>query len=353
MRADRICNEISADLERCIKSGRPEAFKPEKWFGVKKDELHFEVFSDRWLKKAIVSGGYAPGTLPGLSRFVGYASDYFGPTDIREIKRIHIREYIDAMPSRWSTGYKETARRWLMTVLHAAEDEYEDIVTCPRSHSLKVPDTEIRWLTPEWQRRIIEKLPTQNDQDIVTFLVSWGARVSEGRALKWDCINWEQHCVVIKRTFSGPSIDHLKEFTKTGAIRYLPFSSPFCDLGEMFSRLRGDRENPEGFVFINPWNRPYHSKLDQVWNQAVTDAKYFQRVTLVQGTRHSFATQNCDRLKDVQTIFGHTTEKMTERYIKAGMRQIMEFSHARERYRPPLVNGASTGHAESRVNTGK
>lgn len=351
LRADRICNEINADLERCIRAGRPESFQPQRWFKIRKNELHYSVYADAWLKKAISSGRYAPGTLPGLIRFIEYTKDHFGSVDIREIKKRHVVDFTDSLSSGWSTGYKETCRRWLMVVLHAAEDEYEDIVTCPRSKSLKVPDTEIRWLTPEWQARIVDCLPTQKDKDIVNLLCSWGPRPSEGRALMWDCINWEQRCVVIRRTFSGPGIDHLKE-TKTGAIRYLPFDSPFVDLEKTFTRLRGDRESPEGFVFINPWGRPYHSKVDQVWNQAVKDARYFQHVTLVQGTRHSFATQNCDRLKDVQTIFGHTTEKMTERYIKAGMKQVMEFTRARERFRP-FVHEVLTGNAEKRVITTK
>ncbi len=133
LRADRICNEINADLERCIRSGRPDTFQPQRWFSIRKDELNFDHFADRWLKKALCSGSYAPGTLPGLSRFVQHAANHFQSTDIREIKRKDIREFTEAMSPRWSTGYKETCRRWLMVVLHAAEEEYEDIVVCPRS----------------------------------------------------------------------------------------------------------------------------------------------------------------------------------------------------------------------------
>ncbi|KKU47661.1 MAG: hypothetical protein UX66_C0008G0015, partial [Parcubacteria group bacterium GW2011_GWF2_46_8] len=71
-----------------------------------------------------------------------------------------------------------------------------------------------------------------------------------------------------------------------------------------------------GFVFRNRHGRPYTADLSRVWNDAQEAAEIpiKKRVTLNQGTRHSFATQHLDQLDLVRQVLGHSNAQMTRRY---------------------------------------
>jgi integrase len=128
----------------------------------------------------------------------------------------------------------------------------------------------------------------------------------------WDCLDMEKEVITIRRTFSGAGCNNLQEFTKTSRIRYLPFTD---ELRDVFQSLRGNKVTSiAGFVFLNQHGRPYTADISRLWNEAREAVKCPHKVTLNQGTRHSFATQHLDKLDLVRQVLGHTRTDMTRRY---------------------------------------
>ena len=185
----------------------------------------------------------------------------------------------------------------------------------PGFPKVQVLEFEVKWISREWQDKIIEEIP-ERDRPIFIFMATWGVRPGEARALKWDCVDFDKEIITIKRTFSGAGCNHLEEYTKTRRIRYLPFTD---SLRETFKAIRGIG----GFVFRNEKGRPYTADISRIWNEA-RDKVGAPEVTLNQGTRHSFATQHLDQLDLVRVVLGHTTGEMTRRYQGLNLAKIKE-----------------------------
>lgn len=98
----------------------------------------------------------------------------------------------------------------------------------------------------------------------------------------------------------------------------------YCRFGtewirETFKAIRGIG----GFVFRNQKGRPYTADISRIWNEA-RDKVGAPKVTLNQGTRHSFATQHLDQLDLVRVVLGHTRTDMTRRYQGLNLAKIKE-----------------------------
>jgi len=115
---------------------------------------------------------------------------------------------------------------------------------------------------------------------------------------------------------NGAGCTHLQEYTKTKRIRMLPFTE---GLASVLKRIRGI----SGFVFRNSHGRPYTADLSRMWREA-TIRVGAPKVTLYQGTRHSFATQHLDNLDIVRQVLGHTRSDMTRKYQGLNMDKIRE-----------------------------
>lgn len=98
----------------------------------------------------------------------------------------------------------------------------------------------------------------------------------------------------------------------------------YCRFGtewirETFKAIRGIG----GFVFRNQKGRPYTADISRIWNEA-RDKVGAPKVTLNQGTRHSFAIQHLDQLDLVRVVLGHTRTDMTRRYQGLNLAKIKE-----------------------------
>lgn len=225
--------------------------------------------------------------------------------DLREIRKYHIEELLNDLPSHLSLKTKKNILTLLHKIFNDAR-ESELLTHMPGFPKIDAPEPQIRWIPRDWQEKIIAEI-TERDRPIFIFIRTWGVRPGEARALMWDCVDFEQEIITIKRTFSGAGCTHLRESTKTRRIRYLPFTD---ELRETFNRVRGI----SGFVFRNSQGRPYTADISRTWNAAREKAACPYNVTLYQGTRHSFATQHPDKLDLVRQVLGHTRTDMTRRY---------------------------------------
>jgi len=166
----------------------------------------------------------------------------------------------------------------------------------------------------EWQQKVLDAIPDK-DRPVFILIAAWGLRPGEARALQWDCVDFDEGVLTIKRTFSGTGCNNLEEYTKTRRIRYLPITE---ELDAILRPMRG----LGGFVFRNQHGRPYTANLSRIWNEALEKAKCPKKVNLYQGTRHSFATQHSDHLDIVRQVLGHTRADMTRRYQGLNLEKI-------------------------------
>lgn len=313
----RIAEAINADLEE-----KRKYFDPRQWFRTGDFEFQFSVYAEKWLTKNL--GHYAYGTRWHTRKYAQWAIDYFSETDLRTIRKAHIADYLETLPSR---GKKRTLSaktvKNALDLLHVIFNDAfsnELLMRVPGWPKVSVPEPEIKWITAEWQDRIIAEIP-ERDRPIFQFIRTYGCRPGEARALKWEDIDFEKEIITIRRTFSGAGCNHLQDYTKTKRVRTLPFT-PHVE--SIFKAIRGIG----GFVFRNRHGRAYTANLSRMWNDAGVRVAA-PSVTLYQGTRHSFGTQRAAEghsLKIIGDILGHTKPGMTAKYAAAsleGMRRVL------------------------------
>jgi integrase len=293
--ARQVTSAINADIKQ-----KRKAFDPRQWFRSADFEFQFSKFADLWLTRNI--SHYAPSVKRDVARTVDLFKAHFGKTDIREIRKSDITAFLEALPQHFKPKTKHDALSRLHVLFQYAKDE-ELLSAVPGFPAVEVPDSEVKWTTREWQDKILAEIP-ERDRPIFIFLAAWGCRPGEARALMWDSVDFDKKVVTIRRTFSGAGCNHLQEYTKTKKIRYLPFTE---ELETIFKRIRGIG----GFVFRNAKGRPYTSDISRIWNEARDKVGCPDKVTLNQGTRHSFATQHLDKLDLVSLVLGHTSTNTT------------------------------------------
>ena len=298
--ADRLCSAINADLDRKGKS-----FDPRQWFPVVSYRFQFDRYADEWLVRN--TSRYAPSVRRDVNRYIGLAANHFKDADIREIRMGQLEDWLGVLPAAWSPKTRKMA---LGCIHKLFADAYrrEDIPRMPGFPTVETQEPEVRWIERGIQDEVLGQIPDA-DRPIFTFMRTYGCRPGEARALQWDCVDFDREIVTIRRTFSGCGCNHLQEWTKTRRIRYLPMTE---EIAEVLKPLRG----LGGFVFRNAHGRPYTADLSRIWNEAQEAAEIpiKKRVTLNQGTRHSFATQHLDQLDLVRQVLGHSNAQMPRRY---------------------------------------
>lgn len=302
--ADQIAGAINADIR--IKG---KDFDPRQWFRTSGFEFRFDQYVQEWLPRQT---HYAPSVHKDVKRYAKCFTEFFGQTDIRQIKKGNLVDFIEWLPSHLAPKTKANILG-LLHKLFSDAFESEILHRIPGWPRIEVPEPEIKWITRKWQDKIIAKIPV-HDRPIFIFIRTWGIRPGEARALKWDCVDFEKEIVIIKRTFSGR---HLREYTKTKRIRYLPFTD---ELKDIFIQIRG----LGGYVFRNRHGRPYADKIAGLWRKSKEACDCPYESTLYQDTRHSFATQHIDQLDLVRQVLGHSRTDMTRRYQGLNLEPLKE-----------------------------
>jgi integrase len=307
--AQIIADQINGDIH-----SKGKSFQPEQWFGNAAEKFCFDTYASNWLER---QKHLAPSYLPEVKRFIlKYAIPFFEKTDIREIRLAHIEDFADSLPVHLSNKSKKN----VLTTLHKLfSDAFrrEEIVRIPGFPQINVPEPEFRWISASWQKKIIAKIE-EIDRPIFLFIRFTGVRPGEARAFQWDCVDFENRQINIRRTFSR---SQLRETTKTRQAKPIPMTRILEELllaQKEKTKVVDMHGNPHGLVFLNRWGRPYSVHISQIWNEA-RDKVGAPKVNLYQGTRHSRGTQLLEQgwdLDMVRTLMGHTRKEMTERYAK-------------------------------------
>lgn len=311
--------KIIADSINLDKKRKGKYFDPRQWFSPRAYELQFDKYAEKWLGSQEHLTSYAD----IKSYFERWIIPHFGQTDIREIRKGHIKDLLRSISDRYSP---KTCKNMLGHLHKILKDAFDDelLLRIPAFPTVSVPQNELLYMSQEDVHQVIAGIPKE-DQSIFRFGYFYALRPGEARALMWDCIDFDKATVTIKRTFSGAK---LKEHTKTQLIRILPLME---EAETILRQIRGI----SGYVFRTRYGKPFRKqRLGELWRKAGGP------IPLYNGMRHSRAmhlleTQEWD-LEYVRALLGHTRAEMTRRYSRAsaeGLRKRFSVSPVSEKIR--------------------
>ena len=304
--AKRACQIITHELEA-------GTFDPSRWVKGDLKEYLFSVRLKDYLER--MKGSLKPSAFKAKRLQLERALKIIGDIDVREIRASHIEKFRQKLAEK---GCKPKTIKNALTELHAFLNDLmrlEFIERVPRFPSIKVPDPVIRYLDPEALRLILENIPEVH-RDIFIFMFTYGTRPGEARALMWDCIDFREETILIKRTFSDYKV---VDIPKEGDWKTLPMVEPIKEM-----LLRRYREKHTFFVFehkprFNPWRHYGDIFLRQIYLEACRKAGIENPPTLYQAVRHSFAMDMLNSgysYEAVARALGHKHLTTTKRYGK-------------------------------------
>ena len=234
---------------------------------------------------------------------------FFGERDIREIRRIHIEEFLTHIKGQ---NYSDKYCYNIMGELKAClRFHAESIPKLPTFPTVTFQEKPIRWLTEDQQDKIFEFIPEQ-DRPIFIFQRYTGCRPNEARGLLRENVHRDKGIIVISTVIDSHGV--LRERTKTKKIRVLPIIPEIEDCLKPRELSR--------FVFTKKgmsYIKRTHEKIWHMANMKAHESYSIPMVSMYPGTKHSFGMQrlNAGFSKDVlQAIFGHSDKKSTEKYAK-------------------------------------
>jgi integrase len=284
-------------------------FNPEHW--TPDSPMSTKVYAEEWLDCINVSNK----TLKDYRSSVNnYIVPFFDDKDIRRIRHNDLVKFYNWIP-RGDKG-KYNVMSVLKAMLRYAWRN-EDLPKVPPFPKLSYKLPEIEYLTLEQQESILKAIPERH-RPIFQFMMEYGVRPGEARALQKDCLT--EGNVIIRRAFSD---NELRETTKTGRIRVYKIT-------EYFQRvLDSIQPHLSPFVFVRDDGKPYTSKnLNKIWH----DAGKKVGIKMYNGVRHSLGCQLLDMGYDlslVQDQLGHTKPEMTRRYAKRAPKILADALEAR------------------------
>ncbi len=288
-------------------------FDPSKWVKADLKEYLFSVRLRDYLERK--RADLKPSAWKAKRLQLERALRIIGDLDVREIRASHIEKFRQELISQ---GVSPKTVKNALTELHAFLNDLarlEYIEKAPRFPSVKVPEPVIRYLDPEALRLILENIPEAH-HDIFVFMFTYGTRPGEARALMWDCVDFREETILIRRTFSDYKV---VDIPKEGDWKTLPMVEPIKEM-----LLRRYREKHTFFVFehkprFNPWRHYGDIFLRQIYLEACQKAGIENPPTLYQAVRHSFAMDMLNSgysYEAVARALGHKHLTTTKRYGK-------------------------------------
>lgn len=298
---EKQCVKLLAHVEESI---RQKTFDPATW---RKDNVFlFERSVEIWIERKAVS-------LETLATRERIARDFLIPffkgTDIREIRRINLEEFLTHLKKRGcGDKYCYNIIGELRACLRFHADSIPKLPTFP---TVSFQEKPIRWLTEDQQDKVFGFIP-EEDRRIFIFQRYTGVRPNEARGLLRESVYKDKGIFVISTVLDSYGV--LRERTKTRRMRVLPIVLEIEDCLK-------PREVSK-FVFSKnglPYVKRTHEKIWHTANLKAHETYGVPMVSMYPGTKHSFGMQrlNAGFSKDVlQAIFGHTDKKSTEKYAK-------------------------------------
>jgi len=295
--------ETPAQCERLLAKIRSQVdaknFDPSEW--AKDRPFLFKKAVESWIKLKPVTSE----TLESRKRIAEkILIPYFGEKDIREIRSIHVAEFLSKIKEQ---GYSDKTCYNIMAELRACLRFHRDsIPKLPIFPTVTFQDKPIRWIDIKNQDKIFNSIPAQH-RPIFDFMRYTGCRPNEARGLLRENVHHDEGYITIATVLDSKGV--LRERTKTKRVRVLPI------IPEISDSLK-PREASK-FAFTKN-GLPYKKRmLERIWNSACEKAKI--KINLYNGLKHSFGMQRLNQgfsLDAIRAVMGHTSSKTTEKYAQ-------------------------------------
>ncbi len=249
-----------------------------------------------------------------ISVFKNHILPYFGLKNMVEIKKSEIITLHSNMVQIKKLA-PATANKVLVFISHifnvALELEIKGIEVNP-ANKIKpylLNNAKERYLTKEEAARLIEVI-NQTQQNIhlkyiIPMLILTGARKGEVLKAKYEDFNLSQ------LTWTIP-------ISKSGKKRILPLTPQLLELYNSIPKTNSE------YLFASPVTGKPYVTIFTSWNSARIKAGL--KDVRIHDLRHSFASalvNNGRSLYEVQTLLGHSTSKMTQRYAHLSNESLM------------------------------
>lgn len=306
-RADKIRDRIESELE-------DHTFDPSRYVTADAAKFWTANLLDRFEKDKL--DGLAPSYRKDYKRMVRIAKAFFGKQDVRDIRKIHLIDYMKDCQTKYSSWKEKTLKNCLdvfKVFMYYCKGDLEIISKVPQFPEIEIAARPVRWVHSEDYPDLYDLVPDE-DKPIIGFIMLHGCRQGEARALKCKDADLESKSITIHATFSKNVYREKRKGRKAK-----PYVIPIH--GERFDFLAGRvrESHPEAFVFVSPrTGRPYTMEgILAVWEKVREAGKIGPELKLHHASRHSVGSQLVNKnvsLYRVSKLLGHSTTKTTEIY---------------------------------------
>lgn len=200
-----------------------------------------------------------------------------------------------------------------------------------------LPDIDTRppvthWMDEEDQFVIFNEFVNEKDKPIIMFMMIYGCRPNEARAMRCKDVDLVHDCFVLSSGFSNTVYRSKKRKGRHSKAVVLPIHG---DIREYITdRVKTD--HPEAWLFPNPFNGQSYGQntLQRIWKRIRQKAGIPFDIKLSHATRHSRVTQEMNRgttETTTQGIVGHTVLTTTQKHyshieVEAKRRVLQQYS---------------------------
>lgn len=316
-RAERLQAHINYEIDHGL-------FDPRGYVRRELQGLLFENWIAAWLKRKereVDQGRLSREYLRTLKSYLNrYLLPYFGRKWLRDIHEGMIEDFFLELPVHLSLKTISNIKGILHKLLADAHRR-RDIGRLPDCPKIEVNEPQAKWLSLDEQSLILAQIKDQVRRTYFLFLMRMGCRPGEGRALRWENIDWREETVTIRAAMDQ---EHYRPSTKERDVRVLPLPE------EVMAALKTLPRALSGFIFTFR-GRPLTRKLvSREWARACQAAGI--EVGLYQGTKHSLGHQAVNAgvpLNIIQDYMGHKSQVSTRRYAKTQV-GVLRMMHRKE-----------------------
>ncbi len=287
-------------------------FEPAKYIKSDLQQFFVSTLVDRFLSHKRDS--LAPSYVKDYERMIGKAKEHFKSKDVREIRKLDLVKYHDALKA---DGYKGKTLKNILdlfkTFLNWCKNDLEVINIVAAFPDIELKNNQLRWVDQEDQIKLFQAVPDE-DKPFVAFLMLHGVRPGEARALRCKNVDLKRQIVTISATFSG-NVYREKRKGRGSRALIVPIHP------EIFGYIEDHVKSnlPEAYLFVNSKNGlPYsENKTRRIWDTVREATGLPKSLRLYDVTRHSFASNLVNSgtsLYLVSKLLGHSSTKMTEKY---------------------------------------
>lgn len=264
----------------------------------------FAGFSEHWMS-AYVLVNNKPSEQRTKRRIINASLiPFFGNSRLNEIKTVDIESFKAKELQRGMTAKTINNRLAVLRKCLVTAVEWEMLDRVPKVQLLKTTPPKFRYLSEAEVQAIVRASETPTERVMVLVAARTGLRFSELRALEWGDIDFSLRLLTVRRCAVLKDVGT----PKNGRIRHVSLT---LDALKALESIKGK----SGLVFT------FRGKMRVHWSSLC----HLQLACKKAGIepcgwhtlRHTFASQLVNRgasLQAVQTLLGHSTVTMTQRY---------------------------------------